>query len=562
MFTLPESLTELDADKLKPLVDDALAEYKTLSATKDEDLTDEQVERLEYLASAVNTVNSEVAQREQVAAERAERAAAAKSALDSAQEKPDETVVEETSGSAEEIETPQPDEEDVVIPDDASELVEEAEKELVVTASAGVKRPVVNRVAQTAPEVELPEVTRPKASLVASADVPGFASGAVLNDLDDAVKALSAKLKGFPRQSMGARQDRYGVLSIHKGVEADGDKFAQGASAYSDLELIMNASKEARLPGGSLVAAGGWCAPSETIYDLCSLETVDGILSVPEVTINRGGINFTKGPDFADIYASIGFLQTEAQAEAGTEKNIIDVECPEFEEVRLDAIGYGIKAGILTNAAYPELIRRYLEGGLVAHAHKVNASVIGRIVAQLGTALNFTELGGATADTLNAISFAGERLRYRYRLAQNASLEMFAPHWLREVVRADLAHRTGVENMISVTDAQIDGYFRARNINIQWVYDWQDLSPTATAFPATAQLAIYPAGTFVKGTSDIISLDAMYDSTDLKTNTYSAVFFEEGLLVANTCGSGNLIEVALDIHGRTGAANIGALTAP
>ncbi len=59
---------------------------------------------------------------------------------------------------------------------------------------------------------------------------------------------------------------------------------------------------------GNLVAAAGWCAPSETIYDLCEQESMDGILSLPEVTADRGGFNIPVdgGIDFSTIFTSIG----------------------------------------------------------------------------------------------------------------------------------------------------------------------------------------------------------------------------------------------------------------
>jgi hypothetical protein len=83
---------------------------------------------------------------------------------------------------------------------------------------------------------------------------------------------------------------------------------------------------------------------------------MDGILSLPEVNVTRGGIKFTKGPQWADIYGNIGFTQTEAQAIAGTTKPCYEVTCPTFTDVRLDAVGLCIKAPILTNAAYPEVV--------------------------------------------------------------------------------------------------------------------------------------------------------------------------------------------------------------
>ena len=70
--------------------------------------------------------------------------------------------------------------------------------------------------------------------------------------------------------------------------------------------------------------------------------------------------------------------------------------------------------------------------------------------------------------------------------------------------------------------------------------------------PATVDILLYPAGTFVKGTADVISLDAVYDSTLLKQNMYTALFVEEGILVANRCMDACAIRVPVCASGKVG----------
>jgi hypothetical protein len=328
------------------------------------------------------------------------------------------------------------------------------------------------------------------------------------------------------------------------------------------MDVILAAAAESRLPGGSLVAAGGWCAPSETIYGpFCSLEVIDGILSVPEVSISRGGINFTKGPDYGTLAATWGFLQTEAQAEAGTVKVCYEVECPPFTDVRLDAIGFCITNGVLTNVGYPELTRRVIEIGAVAHAHKVNAQVIGRISTAIGAAINYTELGGTVTDLLGSLELAAEVIRYKYSLAIGATIEVVLPAWARLVARQDYANRNGNTDL-SPTDAEVTAWFTKRGLAVQWVYDYQPLPTSGAtvgqALPAVVEALLYPAGSFVKGTSPVIDLDTIYDSVGLSTNTYTAAFFEEGLLVANTCAGGLKVSIALNTEGASGYPAIGA----
>src|SRR5690606_6834739 len=53
---------------------------------------------------------------------------------------------------------------------------------------------------------------------------------------------------------------------------------------------------------GSLTAAGGWCAPSEQLYDFCAVPLATDLVVVPEVNIStRGGIRWPNEPDLSGI---------------------------------------------------------------------------------------------------------------------------------------------------------------------------------------------------------------------------------------------------------------------
>jgi len=252
--------------------------------------------------------------------------------------------------------------------------------------------------------------------------------------------------------------------------------------------------------------------------------------------------------------------QTETEAEAGTPKPCYAVECPPFTEVRLDAVGFCITAGVLTNAAYPELISRVLELAVVGHARSVNAATIAKISALIGAAVDHAEIGATTSDVLDALSLQASRLRYQYSMSPNATIEAVLPIWAKEIFRSDLSRRTGVD-LINVSDAQISSYLGARGVSAQYVYDYQDLvtgnTGAWTSWPDTLEVMLYPAGAFVRLTTDVIDLGTIYDSVGLSTNTYTAAFFEEGLAVANTCGSG--VKVSIDVSclaGNSGAADV------
>lgn len=536
-------MDELSLEELASLIE----EKKTALATllESEDLTDEQITEGEELSAAIDDAEAEVTKREEAAAEREAKVAALKTKVTAS-----EAPAEEPEAPVEEPEEP---EEPVEEPEPASSLTptptENGEKVTVAALARKTSRPK-------------PPATRESAvTITAAADVPDFSTGQRLDDMVQVGDALVSRMRAFGEPSGDGSIENlqhYGVAKFKKDFEPE---LVIDPQRGNSMEVLKYASSEARLSSeqgeGSLVAAGGWCAPSETLYDLCVTETLDGILSVPEVDASRGGIRFTKGPDFASIYSNVGFLQTEAQAIAGTTKTCFEVTCPSFTDVRLDVIGLCIKAPILTNAAYPELVQRWLSGAMVAHAHKVNASVIGRIVTAVGTAEVVTDFSSTTQTTLSALELLANYKRQTHKLSLNQSLEVVVPYWVKSAIRDDLSLRGGI-SFDAVTDSMIASHFGARNLNVQFVYDWQELDTTnaTEGYPASYTALIYPAGTFVKATKDVITLNAVYDAAELATNVYTALFFEEGLAVINPCMDGSAVTLPVCNSGRTGIANL------
>jgi hypothetical protein len=143
-------------------------------------------------------------------------------------------------------------------------------------------------------------------------------------------------------------------------------------------------------------------------------------------------------------------------------------------------------------------------------------------------------------------------------MSRNTTLEAIFPFWVRGAIRADLSRRLsgGGDDLLSVSDAQIASWFAQRGINPQFVYNWQDLSRTATSYPNQVKFLMYPAGTWVKGTSPVINLTNIYDSTNLPQNEYTALFTEDGLVMLKLCHDSRIVTVPICPDGAT-AAGIG-----
>ena len=469
------------------------------------------------------------------------------------------SVHDDITALADEFALPEQEEQDDVV---ESEVVDEApeapEAEVVetkepVTASVTSVR---QRVAAKGGSKPTPPAATPSAlEVVVAPDVHGFAAGARLDGMGDIAKAFTNRSKGFNRPGTGAS---YAVAEIrrngYEGLIADGDK--------DDMSVLNRAGDESRLKGGSLVAASGWCAPSETLYDLCDNgASTEGMLDLPEVQVNRGGVRFTNGPDFSVLYSG-GFRMTEAQAIAGQEKTCIDIPCPDFTEVRLEAVGICLTSPILMERGYPELVKAFLAESLVAHQWNVNAIMLEKMVAAAGAPILAGGLGSVAAGALGALELIVQSERTANRWGLSETIEANVPSWVFGAMRLDYSLRNGV-NMESVSDADITRWFADRNIAIKPIVGWQDLpeftSATAAgqvAYPATFDAIIYRSGTFVKGTQDVINLSAIHDAASLKKNQYTALFFEEAVLLLQRCYGAKRVTIPVCAGGVTGAANL------
>jgi hypothetical protein len=537
------SLADLTDDALSARRDDLSAEAATLAAIADEDLTDEQIDRLAQIPGQLNAIKAQFAKRRVTAA----------------------------------TATPEPEREDENEPEVADEPAErEAEQPEALVAASG-PAPVANT---PAPVVEAPAVQIRTLSLTASAGATDYTAGQSMN-LDEVADAVLSKVASLPKIRRGASfSNSYRVAQLHKSFDSQAvvDEPHQIEAA---LKFVTNPATllkriEDMKAGKSLTASGGWCAPSEILYDIVEPETAEGLYSLPELQANRGGFWTTLGPDFGTIFSETGFCFTEGQDIAGdydplTEGNqpkpCYKVECPDFTETRLDVCGICISAGYLQNRAYPELTQRTVRGALVAHQHRMAGRVLADVIAgseEVGPIGAAYDNPGAAAPILEAIELQVLDMRYKNRLGTGRVMEAVFPLWTRGLIRADLSRRLGVD-MLNVTDAQINAWFAARGINPQFVYNFDDIGGIGAveAWPETVRFVVYPAGAWVRASSPVIDLGVVHDSRQFEYNNFTALFTEEGWAVIKRAHDSRVVSVPVCASGVTAAgADLCALESP
>lgn len=582
-FSVPTDFASLTPDELTSLRSQARDLAQQYAEMDVADVTADDIETMKELTRVVKAVDTERTRRS--------TAAGSFAALSDALGESD------TEGS----------ESDADAAADAPDAGTPASPETTTTASASAASkpaaPGVSAVAKSkagdSPLVPLDQIpVNTPAVILASAGGVDYAAGQELDWLDvgkiteknflrfasfggggSAQRAPIAQFKvPYPKEltaSGGLEQDATSVIDY-----ATSEKRLPGGSLLASIEL----ARKARTNGvtsqpNSLTAAGtGWCAPSEVLYNLCELESSDGLLDLPEINVARGGIKYTTGPDFSTIWGGAGYFHyTEAQIVSGVTKPTMAVPCPTFTDTRLEAEGLAIQADLLQLRGYPELIARFVRGAMVAHAHRINMFMINQLVTG-SSALSLPS--GTTSHTpgagttwytdhsvvstlLSAVDMAIVDYKYRNRMALTTTLELVLPYWVLSWIRADVTRRAfydgdGGADVFAVTMARINDWLAERGARVQWVYDWQDAfywglyssgapsawqqfgkDPTTTDYvqdwPHTLQFLLYAAGTWVRGNADIITLDTVYDSTLLSANKTTQLFTEQGILAAKTC---------------------------
>ena len=431
-----------------------------------------------------------------------------------------------------------------------------------IEGNARKLNPTMTEIRARAPQIEGP---RSESVLVASSDIPGFMAGGRIEDGRALTRAVIARSKHLrPVAGGGERVPIASFQREHQIVMSpayDHDKFEQLLSRSNDME--------------ALVAAGGWCAPSQIDYDLFNIvcTNADGLLDLPTTGIERGGLRWPISPTFAEVAASDGLWHwTETQdvaAVTGTDQSGVKTcdraPCPEFLEARLACDGICLTAGNLTMDAYPETIDNFLTLLQAANAHKINGLRIAQLIASSIAVSGFTGMGepasGVVANVLGAIELQAIDYRELYRMCETAVLEVILPRWLRGAMRSDLRRRTGVQ-IEAYNDSMLMSLFDALNVRVQWVTDWQMGSTgfpggpvPALLWPSTVQFMIFAPGTFVLGQGMTLDLGVIRDSTLNATNDFTAAWMEECWLIAQRGHQSRLVSVNICPNGTTGAAN-------
>lgn len=547
--SLPEDLGTLSDEDIEQHLTAAAREMKKIAAS--DSITKREIDSLKSLKASIQDLQAEQNARITAATEAAaEIDAIMAETFGTEDEAESEAEAGATVEAAAESEAEPEAEPEVIEP--TKVVTASSRRSINLAAARAAKNGTGNSLSRYLPSDQGNEL-----EIVASVDVPGYRPGQEI-DLAQITEGVMRRAQGLKTAGGGT-----GMVASYKLPFAAGQIVSDSSSAPEGTNALMLAADQRRLQGGDLVASGGWCAPSETVYDITDIACPDMLWDLPEVQLNRGGLRFFRTPTL-DV-AALTWTWTEAQDIAaatqpgGPDKPCYVIPCPAPIDVRAIAVGVCLSVGILTQRFFPEMVDWYVRNSMVAHEIRIKQYAY---QAALDSA--------ATVDVTIRPSFAGFSALYeavalqaadmieRHNLCDSTALEVVFPWWAKNLMLTDLARQEGVD-VRTLSDADIQAAFSNLGVRVQFARGLPPAVPTniggptaATTWPTQVSFLIAPAGNWQLGRGPEVSIGTIVDSTTIATND-EKIFTEESVVLIDRMGLGRNVTVTVCPDGTVGA---------
>jgi hypothetical protein len=412
----------------------------------------------------------------------------------------------------------------------AAEVSEEAEASIQETSTTTTELPAqetmeapVTAAAQAddlTPEVPadrrpVTQVSAAPVAITAGADIPGYTAGSPLDDMNAVAEAMAKRIHALRRVN-GGDGEQHIVASVTTSFPEDRTLSTDAESNWAKIQAVT--SPEA------IVAAGGHVAPFEARYDIFGIGTTARPVrdALPRFQADRGGIRFITPPVLSSYGNAVGvWTAANDSAETPGTKASLTVTAASENTVATDAVTLQMQFGNLATRAYPELIARHNELGLIQHAREAEGQILSRLTT-LSTAVTSTSLIGVARDFLVQLGRAAANYRGRHRLEADAPLRVICPAWVKDAMAADLALAMPGDNTLNAY-AEIEGFIASRGINVTWHIDDFDGAQSTGAmneFADTFVWYIFAEGTFLFLDGGTLDLGIIRDSSLVGTNDY------------------------------------------
>jgi len=518
----PEEAPEEEKKEMPMAASTSVETGSELSTSVEPTETTETTEPVAELSAPEEVVATET----EPAAEAAVEVEAAAEATVEATPQAELSVVEEITESTEvEVVAEAPAEEAVVAsaedevqptePETIEAPIAQEDQEAPVTAAANNELDAL--IEAPADRRPVAQVSAATVAITAGADIPGYTAGSSIDNMSGVAEAMAKRIHTLRRVN-GGDGEQHIVASVTTSFPEERTLTQDAESNWAKIQAVTGPE--------ALVASGGHAAPYTIKYDIFGLGTTARPVrdSLPTFQADRGGIRFVTPPVLSSYGDAVGIWTNAKDITPGTDtKTSLTVSAAQENTVATDAVTLQLQFGNLMTRAYPELIARHNELGLIQHAREAEQNLLSKIGAA-STAVTTTSLIGFGRDFLVQIGRAAAAYRSRHRLEADAPLRAIVPSWVADAMQADLALNMPGDGTLAVAQSEINGYVKARGVNLTTSLD-------ATVFGAQGAAALlefadsftwylFAEGSFLFLDGGTLDLGIIRDSSLVGTNDY------------------------------------------
>lgn len=546
LLTNDEQRVALTDDEVAALEQELMALFDAVRAGEVEGTDAGDVELLGAIVAAIDQVREEAASRLEAAEQNAEEI---------------ERLARRARGESDEPAAVEDDESEPA----AAESTDESESE---SESVEENEPEPVLASSVAPAPAAPAL--PSLAELAARRQGVAPAGRMARTEDPLIRALErgdnvslnefARILIEKRGDFGAYHGR-GEEKIRLGRFSIKDRFSPERVINSADGMIVNTAKVDALCAGaadpsnwtddSLVASGGFCAPTEALYDVEQISVATRPLrdGLPDFQADRGGIRFVPPPNLADVLVdqsggAVGEWSNTTDITPGESvKTCQTVACDDPSEVYTRAIYRCLGFGNFQTRAYPERVQAWILNAAAAWASKAEQEALDDISAN-SAPVTTTLLLGATRDLFAMVIQLAAAERNRQRMDPEARLRVVFPSWVVDMMHVDLIRQQpgdGLENTIGATRDRIRGWFANANVNVSFhqdqrtggdqIFGAQGAGNDLRDFPDVVEWFLFHEGAHVYLDGGELDLGLVRDTTTNETNDYR-IFAEHWQAVA------------------------------
>lgn len=492
------------ADATDAELSEALAAIRTAAAElRTAPATDENVTRLEALAAAREKLTGEQGRRTELAARQS--AAAAAFADDSEQDADplaEAQAVEDTQDGTADDDAEDADDADAEDADaDQGEqdgTADDSKGDAVTASGRKPARRKLGGMTATQAGTRTPKAAgRVQAVTRVQGGIPGFEAGSRLTR-----ETLAAAFAERFNTLKGTRDaGRFHVARVEYQYPE--------ARQLSATDWATNTQRiEAASGPDAIVAAGGLCAPLETLYDVQTIGVTRRPLrdALTRFQVDRGGIQYRQPFDALTMNSGLGvWTLADDEAVGVTEdpdvpdptKSCFVVDCPGVEEATIYSTYLCMEFPNITARFDREWVDATTRAADVAWARFAENQLLARVLAG-SKHVTAPAAVSAVRDVLVNLDKTIAYYRNRHRLDDMVPLRLILPRWVKELFRADLTRGfAGELDALAVADATVESWFRARGVNITFHLDGLNADATVTPNVPAQNYANVTAGSVV-----------------------------------------------------------------